>query len=127
VAAAAVAALGWFPTRRLAGAGGTTALGAGCTVAWLGSMVGGVPVMLGELRLLPPVTAALAASALRPAAVIAVAAAVAVSGRLSLAPFLVWTALAHLVMLAVDTLYAAAAGGRRVPILGAAGTRRHDT
>lgn len=83
--------------------------------------------MLGELRLLPPVTAALGASALRPVAVIAVAAAVAVSGRLPVAPLLVWTALGHLVLLGVDTLYAAGAGGARVPIFGAPGTRRRDT
>lgn len=118
VAAAALVAVGWWPTRRWAGEAGTVALVAGCAIAWLGSAVGGLPVMMADTLQRSTVGLVLSASALRPVAVLAVAAAVALSGRLPVAPLLVWAALGHLVLLVVDTLYAAGVNGARVPIFG---------
>lgn len=118
LAAVALVAVGWWPTRRLAGEGGLAALVAGCAIAWLGSAVGGLPVLMADSLNRPTVAAVLSASALRPVAVLAVAAAVALSGRLPVAPLLVWAALGHLVLLVIDTLYATGVNGARVPVFG---------
>jgi hypothetical protein len=45
LALGAVAALGWWPASRAAGAAGTKALAAGCGIAGLGALVGALPVL----------------------------------------------------------------------------------
>lgn len=120
-----VAAVGWLPTRRLAGAEGLTALLVACALCWLASALGGVPILLAA-RERPEETggpgrspgnalsAVLGASLVRFVAVVGLAVAVVLSGLVAPAPLLLWTALGYLALLAVDTRYAlrATADGR---------------
>lgn len=110
--------LGWLPTGRLAGADGVAAMLAACAIGLVGSLVGGLPVALAARAdrsapsgrpATPPVFRAMAGTGLRFAVVVALVAAVGLSGRLPLRPLLVWTAISYLALLAVDTRYAVAA------------------
>jgi hypothetical protein len=99
-------ALGFLPTRRLAGDGGPPAMLAGCAIGVLASWLGAVPVALagaGGKKGAPPI---LAAMALRFVVVLALALPAALSGRLARGPLLVWVAISYIVLLAVDTRYA---------------------
>jgi hypothetical protein len=108
--------VGWLPTARLAGPGGWAAMLAGCGIGLAGSLLGGLPVALGERRDeagtnrgTPPVVRALAAMGLRFGTVVALAAAAGLSGLFSLRPLLLWTAIGYLGLLIVDSRYAVAA------------------
>jgi len=117
-AAALLAVVGYLPTRNLAGAPGVTAMLVACALCWLASAVAGLPVALGERDGRPPVAMVLGASLVRFVAVLGLTLAVVLSGLVERTPLLVWTALGYLVLLVVDTLYASAALGSRVPLLG---------
>jgi hypothetical protein len=117
---AVLAAVGYLPTRNLAGAPGVTAMLVACALCWLASALSGLPVAVAETAGRPPVTVVLGATAVRFAVVLGLTVAAALSGLVERVPLLVWTALGYLVLLVVDTLYAAAATGSRVPWLGAA-------
>lgn len=102
-----LAALGWIPTRRLGGPAAVPAMLAGCAAALLASALGGQ--VLARWPPPPPAgaaTPALAALAARLVAVVALALAAALAGPWPIRPLLVWTALAHLALLPVDSLYA---------------------
>lgn len=104
-----LAALGYVPTRRLAGDGATSAMLVGAGLALLASMIGILPLL--KVRGRPPaqkIAALMGSIALRLGVVVAAAAAVALAGVLALKPFLVWIALSHLVLVAVDSLFARA-------------------
>ncbi len=119
VTAAAVslllAAVGWIPTRWLAGPAGPAAMLAGCAIALAASLFGGLPIALGggndggSRPSAPPVLRALAGVGLRLAVAVALAAAAALSGRFAVAPLVAWTATGYLVLLVVDTRFALAA------------------
>jgi len=112
-AAALLAAVGWLPTRNLAGNGGTVALVAACVVCWLGSALGGVPVLLGETAAAAtkaPVAVAFGSMLVRFVAVLGLAMAGALSGLVAVRPFLVWTGIGYLALLVVDVRYVLAAG-----------------
>lgn len=95
------------------GAGGrwpgtASAAVAGCAVSLAASLAGGLPIAL-----LPPdpraaATRALGAMGLRLALVAALATAVALGTGVAVRALLVWTAVAHLALLAIDTRYALA-------------------
>ena len=106
VAVAAVAALGYYPTLRLAGGAGRGALLAGCLVGlaanWLGL------VSLRWTRFDDPsrrAAAVLTAMAVRFVVVLLLAVAAALSGRFELGPLLVWVVISYLVALFVETLW----------------------
>ena len=126
-AAALLAALGWLPTRNLAGEAGGAALLAACAVCWMASALGGVPVLLAEAEREPgdgpghpPPAVTFGSMLVRLAAVAGLALAVTLSGLVARTPFLVWTALGYLALLVVDTRYALGGGATR-------GTRANET
>ncbi len=104
---AALMALGYLPTERLAGAEGISAMIVACAVSLLGSAVGALPFLLIQLKTQADAMPAVMGSiVLRMALVIAVTTAVAWSGVLANPPFLIWVALSHAALLIVDTRYA---------------------
>ncbi len=126
--AALLAAVGWVPTRWLMGgesaeaAAAGRAMLAGCAIGLVGSLLGGLPVILGGGRT-APVFRALAGTAIRLAATAALAAGAALSGRVAVVPLVAWTAISYLVLLAVDTRYALAAVRREAGPAGATETK----
>jgi hypothetical protein len=107
--AAAVTALllavGLLPTRRLAGLEGIAAMFAGGAVALIGSLCGGIVVALRDKTAQPPVSVAFGVMGLRLAVVVLLGLAVGLTRWFSITPLLVWFAIAHIVLLAVDTRY----------------------
>jgi hypothetical protein len=97
------AAVGFFPTRRLAGEPGVAAMLAGCGVAVLAGWIGGAVACRQGGRGPEQINRLLAATALRLFAAVGLALAVALSGLVVLKPFLLWVALAYLVTLAGET------------------------
>lgn len=98
-------ALGALPTRRLAGPEGIPAMLAGGSIALVGSLAGALLVALRDRGETPPVFVAFGVMGLRLAVVLALGLAVALGRFFALAPLLMWIALTHLVLLAVDTRY----------------------
>jgi hypothetical protein len=89
---------------------------AGCAVSLAASLAGGLAIALRPPEPRAVAARALTAMAVRLAAVAALAAVVALSGRVPVRPLLLWTAISHVALLAVDTRYAlaeAAAAARR--------------
>jgi hypothetical protein len=81
---------------------------AGCAVSLAASLAGGLAIALRPPDPRAVAVRALAATGLRLAAVAALAAVVALSGRVAIRPLLIWTAISHMALLAVDTRYALA-------------------
>jgi len=110
-----LAAVGWFPTRWLAGPAGTPAMLAGCAIGLAASLVGGLPIAFGgrggggSRPGVPAVFRALAGIGVRLAVAGVLVAAAALSGRFAAAPLVAWTTVGYLVLLAVDTRFALAA------------------
>ena len=108
VAVAVAGGVGAYPTWRLAGPEGLMAAAVGCGIAWLASVVGFIPGCVLMDR--SPADAAkgfLAGSAIRFGAVVLFAAPVVVAGPLRRTPLLLWTGIAYMVVLAVDTVLVA--------------------
>ena len=110
----AAALVGWIPTRRLAGEDALPALIAGCVVALLAAAIGAIPIVRARSR--PDAvrrgpTAALAATGLRIAATAVLGTVAALSGWFAIRPLVIWIAVAHVVLLVVDTRYAVSAFG----------------
>lgn len=78
---------------------------AGGAVALVASLCGGLVVALRDNTAQPPVFVAFGVMGLRLAVVVLLGLAIALTRWFSLAPLLVWVAIAHLVLLAVDTRY----------------------
>jgi hypothetical protein len=121
LAAAAVAAargaVGAPLTRSAAGSDAVGAMIAALLVCWASAAIGGLPVARAARRSRQEpgqargqgqamLTAALAAMALRLAAVVVGAAAVALGGSVPRGPFLAWIGIGYLALLAVETWYA---------------------
>jgi len=119
LAALAVAvAVGWLPTRRMAGEPGLAALVAGCAVALLGAALGALPVLFAVARggAAKSHVVAARAMALRAGGTLAGALAVALGTGVARTPFLVWTGVAYGALLVVETRWTVrwlAAGGRQ--------------
>ncbi|MEM1177233.1 MAG: hypothetical protein AAGM22_02715 [Acidobacteriota bacterium] len=100
-------ALGFLPTRALAGDSALVAMGVAIVVAMAASGAGTLPVYFARLQ--PPqntVGAQLGAMALRLMLVLALGASVALSGLVAVKPFLLWLVIAHAALLVADTLFA---------------------
>lgn len=107
--AAAVALLGWLPTRRLGGDGAVRAMLAGCGVSVVASALGGVPIALARGRApAARLQALLMAMGLRFGVVAVLALATVLSGLFDRAPLLIWVAVSYAAQLVVDTRYALA-------------------
>lgn len=111
VVAAVAAAVGWWPTRRLAGEGALPAMLVGCAVSLIASAVGAIPVALSRQAAAVPTPAArlqamLASMGLRFGVVLALGVAASLLGGLARGPLLIWIAIGYLALLAVDTWYA---------------------
>ncbi|HBL30707.1 MAG TPA: hypothetical protein DD490_28050 [Acidobacteria bacterium] len=107
VVAVAVGAVGWWPTRRLAGDGGGPALIAGCLVGFLSSALGGLPIAL--IRDRAPVSrllASMGAMVVRLLAAVVLGAAFLLSGEFARIPLLLWIAGSYAALLGVDAWYA---------------------
>jgi hypothetical protein len=110
--AAAVALLGWLPTRGLGGDSAVRAMLAGCAVSVVASAVGGVPIALARGAVSPTqavrMQALLMAMGLRFGAVVVLGLAAVLSGLFDRAPLLIWVAVSYAAQLVVDTRYALA-------------------
>jgi hypothetical protein len=116
-ALAIVVALGWLPTRRLAGGEGFVALAAAVAVAWLAAALGAVPVLGAVARggARKPVVVVGQATALRAGATIVGALVAVLGSELPRTVFVIWLALAYGVLLVVETRWTTRwleAGGR---------------
>jgi hypothetical protein len=104
---AALALLGFAPTRRLGGEAALPAMIAGCAIGVLASAVGALPVALG--RRAGARTAALqgmlAPMAARLAAVLVLGLAVGLAGWFETRPLLLWIGLSYVAQLALDVWY----------------------
>ena len=99
--------LGWIPTTRIGGPEAGPAMLAGCVISMLGSLVGGIPIIMatrGPARTMPQ--AILLSTALRFLLVMILALSAALSGWFDRTPLLIWVAISYLLLLAADTLYA---------------------
>jgi CDP-diglyceride synthetase len=107
VVSAVVAALGYAPTRRLAGADGIPAMLAGCLIGALASLAGALPVVFGRGPASPAaqLQATLLSMAVRFGVVLALGLAVALSGWFERGSLLIWIAISYLALLVVDTRF----------------------
>ncbi len=102
---AALMALGYGPTRRMAGDEGVPAMLAGCAIGFAASLVGTVPVM--RARNEPHAaswSAAMVAMAVRMAVAIVLGVALALAGSFPAKPLLLWVVISHAALLVPDTL-----------------------
>lgn len=104
----AIAALGYFPTVRLAGPDSVVAMLGGIGVSLAGSWAGAVPVILSRNKAngLGPANTVLASMVVRFFVVLALALSIALSGKLDRAVFLIWVGISYLALLAADTNFA---------------------
>lgn len=102
-----LAALGYFPTVRLAGGGAAAGMVAGIAVSLTAGLIGAVPVGLAAIRS-PEKTpqAVLLSTTLRFLVVLALAASLILSGWFDRAVVGVWVGISYIAMLAVDTIFA---------------------
>jgi len=104
---AALVALGWVPTVRVAGSKAIPAMLVGCVVAWVASGAGTIPLLLARGR--PPadqISAVMGATAVRVVVALAFAGGIALSRWLPVAPLLIWVAIAHAGLSVVDVRFA---------------------
>ncbi|MDX1642947.1 MAG: hypothetical protein R3244_01175 [Thermoanaerobaculia bacterium] len=106
-----LAALGYLPTRRLAGAEGIVAMGAALVVVGLASAAGGVPVFLARRAARPKPQIVLSSMLVRLVVVVVLSLPMVWWAGVVAGPFLVWLVIAYLALLVVDTLYAMRAMG----------------
>lgn len=140
---ALLAALGWIPTRRWAGAEAIPALLVGCGVSLAAALVGGLVIVRTEAKGRTGAEAgsrgtsaaagpqalfsALKAMGLRLVVLLGLGVATALSGAVALKPFLLWTGISYLALLPVETRYALAAVADEVPAPGPDETTRETT
>ena len=107
VVAVAVGAIGFWPTRRLAGEDGVPALIAGCLIGFLSSALGGLPIVLIRDRApASRVVASMGAMGVRLLALAVLGAAAVLSGWFARVPLLLWIAVSYAALLGVDAWYA---------------------
>jgi len=123
--AAGLGALGAPLTRAAAGDAGVPAMIFALAICWVAAAIGGLPLFAASRRAVEEGTAAvqptpaLAAMGLRLGVVVVAAAAVALSGVVPRALFLLWTGIGYVVLLVVETWYAVGEVRRRQPPGGA--------
>lgn len=111
VAVALLGALGYLPTRSFDIEGAIAAMVAALAAAGLGSIIGALPVLFGTWQGTASPQVVMVAMFVRLVAVAILAAFLVLTLGLELTPFLVWLALAYLLLLVIDTRYAAKALG----------------
>ena len=99
-------AIGYLPTRSFSVDGAVPAMIAALAVAALGSIIGAVPIVLADWQGTARPQVVMVSMFVRLVAVVLLAAFVALTLGLEPAPFLLWLALAYLLLLVVDTRYA---------------------
>ena len=104
-------ALGYLPTKSFEVPGAIRAMLAALAAAGLGSIIGAVPVLLGSWQGTASPQVVMVAMFVRLVAVVLLATFLALTLGLELTPFLVWLALAYLLLLVIDTRYASRALG----------------
>jgi hypothetical protein len=114
VCAAGLVLVGWIPTRKLGGDAAVRALVIACLVSVTGSVVGSLPLVLGQwlggsARATP--VGVMASLAVRFTWVVVWAAAVALAGWAEPRLFLIWVGISYLVLLVPDVKYALARQG----------------
>jgi hypothetical protein len=105
-------AVGWKPTESLAGREGVRGMLMGSALSLLASLLGALPVGFGDLSGSMATTWNLAATGIRLGVALLGAVAVLVAGWFEAAPLLLWVALSHGALLAVDTRFALRAARR---------------
>jgi hypothetical protein len=105
---AALALLGYAPTRRLGGEGALPAMVAGCFIGVVASAVGALPVLSARRagRTGLPLQGMLAAMALRFVTALVLGLSVGLAGWFEPRPLVTWIALGYVAQLALDTRYA---------------------
>jgi len=105
-------AVGYVPTRRLAGDEGLVAMAAGCGISLVASVIGAIPLVVrlgqaegGKVDPAARVTAILMSMAVRLFVVLIVGVAAALSGLFPKAPLLVWMCVSYLTLLFVDVAF----------------------
>lgn len=104
--AAALAAIGYVPTRRFGGAAAVSAMLLALGIVSLASTIGAVPVFLARRSGQPKVHVPLAAMLVRLVTVAVSALLVVVTLAPPLAPLLLWLGIGYVGLLVVDTRYA---------------------
>ncbi|MCB9851146.1 MAG: hypothetical protein H6817_10640 [Phycisphaerales bacterium] len=104
VLGALIAAIGFLPTRRIAGDAGLTAMLAGCAIAVLAGWGGGLVACQTGGTAADRVNRMLGATALRLVVAAGLAVAAALSGMFAIKPLLLWVAIAYMVTLAGETV-----------------------
>lgn len=107
VVSCGVAALGWFPTQRIAGADAWVPMLAGIAVSMVASLAAAIP--LSRMSRLPARdrhTVTLMAMAIRMAVTMALVLAVVFGTGLSRTPFVLWAGISYLAQLAAETIAA---------------------
>jgi hypothetical protein len=99
----ALCAIGWVPTRRLAGADGIVAMAAGCAISLLSAaLAGGLLIVVGAETPEARMQRGFMAMVVRLAVVALLGAAAALSGELARQPLLFWIATAYVALLPVE-------------------------
>lgn len=108
-ALAVLAAVGWLPTRRMAGPEGLAALGAGLGIGGAASALAALPVLFALVAETPPKPQATVGwtMVLRFLGTLAGTASVALGTDLPRIPLVVWVMLAYFVLLVVETRWTA--------------------
>lgn len=106
-------AVGFVPTRRLAGDEGLVAMAVGCGISLVASVFGAIPLMKrqggaesGGANAGQRVTAIMMSMAVRFFAVLLMGVAAGLSGMFAKAPLLVWLGVSYLALLVADTAFA---------------------
>ena len=106
-AAVLLALLGYLPTRNFMGEGALVSMWAAIFASAVGSIIGALPIYMARAQGSTNPQAALVSMLVRLVAVTLLAAVLALSFEFSIAPFLIWLAIAYLFLLVLDTRYAA--------------------
>ena len=100
---AALCAIGWLPTRRLAGATGVVAMAAGCGISLLSAaLAGGLLVVVGAETPEARMQRGFLAMVVRLAVVVVLGMAAALSGELARQPLLFWIGTAYVALLPLE-------------------------
>ena len=96
-------AVGWLPTRRLAGAGGVPAMVAGCAISLLSAaLAGGLLIIVSGDTPEARMQRGFLAMVVRLAVVVALGAAAALSGEVARQPLLFWIGIAYVALLPLE-------------------------
>ncbi len=105
--ALALSAVGFLPTRKLAGDSGLIGMAAGCGVSLLASWLGAVPIVMasrGDAKALGLVV--MGSMAIRFLVVLVGTLVLALGTDVAKTPFLLWIGISYVVLLVVDTRFA---------------------